>query len=162
MMKKNVKGEQMAYRIRGKTFDEFDLGDEFTTASRTVTEGDVSTFAGLSGDFNPIHVDAAFADKTPLGGRVAHGMLVASMATGLANQLGIFEGTTIALLSMTIGYKGTVRFGDTIHLVLKVVDKKETSKPGRGIVTFQTNILNQKDETVIDGQWVVMLTRQNE
>lgn len=150
----------MAYKMRGKNFDEFNENDEFTTASRTVTEGDVSTFAGLSGDFNPLHVDDDFAQKTPLGGRVAHGMLVASMATGMANQLGIFEGTTIALLSMTINYKGAVKFGDTIHLVLKVAEKKETSKPGRGIVTFATDIKNQRDETVIDGQWIVMLTRK--
>ena len=149
----------MAYKIRGKTFDEFNVEDDFTTARRTITESDVVTFAGLSGDFNPIHMDREFADKTPLQGRVAHGMLVESIATGLGNQLGIFEGTTIAVLSMTINYKGPVKFGDTIHLELKVIEKKETSKPDRGIVIFQTNVKNQKDELVIDGQWVVMMTR---
>jgi acyl dehydratase len=150
----------MVYEIRGKTFDEFNVGDEFFTASRTITESDVVTFAGLSGDFNPIHMDREFADNTPLKGRVAHGMLVESIATGLGNQLGIFEGTTIAVLSMTINYKGAVKFGDTIHLELKVLEKKETSKPERGVVTFQTDIINQKDELVIDGQWVVMMARK--
>jgi acyl dehydratase len=150
----------MGYKIRGKTFDEFNEGDEFFTASRTITESDVVTFAGLSGDFNPIHMDREFADNTPLQGRVAHGILVASIATGLGNQLGIFEGTTIAVLSMTINYKGPVKFGDTIHLELKVTEKKETSKPERGIVTFQTDIKNQKDELVIDGKWVVMMARK--
>ena len=90
----------MTYKIRGKTFDEFNVGDEFFTASRTITESDVVTFAGLSGDFNPIHMDREFADNTPLKGRVAHGMLVESIATGLGNQLGIFEGTTNAVLSI--------------------------------------------------------------
>lgn len=150
----------MGYKIRGKTFDEFNVGDEFFTASRTITESDVVTFAGLSGDFNPIHMDREFADNSPLKGRVAHGMLVKSIATGLGNQLGIFEGTTIAVLSMTINYKGPVKFGDTIHLELKVIEKKETSKPQRGIVTFQTDIKNQKDELVIDGQWIVMMARK--
>lgn len=149
----------MVYKMRGMTFDEFEVGQEFTTASRTVTESDVVTFAGLSGDFNPIHMDREFAQNTPLEGRVAHGMLVESIATGLGNQLGIYEGTTIAVLSMTINYKGAVKFGDTIHLVITVSEKKETSKPGRGIVTFQTNVMNQRDETVIDGQWVVMMVR---
>jgi acyl dehydratase len=149
----------MGYEIRGKTFDEFAVGDEFFTASRTITESDVTTFAGLSGDFNPIHMNKEFADNTPLQGRVAHGMLVESIATGLGNQLGIFEGTTIAVLSMSINYKGAVKFGDTIHLELKVTEKKETSKPERGIVIFQTDVKNQKDQLVIDGQWVVMMTR---
>jgi acyl dehydratase len=150
----------MTYKIRGRNFDEFEIGEEFTTARRTVTESDVVTFAGLSGDFNPIHMDREFADSSPLKGRVAHGILVASIATGLGNQLGVFEGTTIAVLSMTINYKGAVKFGDTVHLQLKVSEKKESSKPERGIVTFQTNVLNQRDETVIDGQWVVMMTRK--
>ncbi|UCE74276.1 MAG: MaoC family dehydratase N-terminal domain-containing protein [Methanomassiliicoccales archaeon] len=152
----------MTYKIRGRRFEEFDVGEEFTTACRTITESDVVTFAGLSGDFNPIHMDREFADNTPLKGRVAHGMLIESIATGLGNQLGIFEGTTIAVLSMTINYKGPVKFGDTIHLRLKVTEKKETSKPDRGIVMFQTDVLNQKDEIVIDGQWVVMMARKGE
>jgi acyl dehydratase len=152
----------MAYKIRGKNYDDFTVGDKYTTARRTVTESDVVTFAGLSGDFNPIHMDREFADNTPLKGRVAHGMLVESIATGLGNQLGIFEGTTIAVLSMTINYKGPVKFGDTIHLELSVTEKKETSKPERGIVIFQTDVKNQRDELVIDGQWVVMMTRSGE
>ncbi len=152
----------MAYKVRGKTFDEFDVGDEFTTASRTITESDVVTFAGISGDFNPIHMDKEFAEGTPLKGRVAHGILIASIATGLGNQLAIFEGTTIAVLSMTINYKAPVKFGDTVHLQLKVTEKKETSKPGRGIVAFQTNVFNQRDELVIDGQWVVMMVRKGD
>ena len=149
----------MGYRFRGKTFNEFNVGDEFTTASRTITEADVSTFAGLSVDFNPLHTDEEFGKSTPFGGRVAHGMLTVAVATGLANQLGIFEGTTVALLSMTIKYKGVARFGDTVRLELKVAEKKETSKPDKGVVTFDTAVRNQRDEVVVEGQWVVMLRR---
>ena len=149
----------MTYKFKGKTFDEFKVGDEFTTASRTITEADVVNFAGLSGDFNPLHTDEEFGKSTPFKGRVAHGMLSVAVATGLANQLGIFEGTTVALLSMTISYKGVVKFGDTIHLVLKVAERKETSKGDKGIVTFDTMVYNQNDEPIIEGQWVVMLRK---
>jgi acyl dehydratase len=149
----------MTYKFKGKTFDEFKVGDEFTTASRTITEADVVNFAGLSGDFNPLHTDEEFGKSTPFKGRVAHGMLSVAIATGLANQLGIFEGTTVALLSMTISYKGAAKFGDTIHLVLKVVDKKETSKGDKGIVTFDTIVNNQNDNPIVEGQWVVMLRK---
>jgi acyl dehydratase len=151
----------MSYMLKGKKFEEFGLGDEFVTASRTVSEGDVSQFAGLSGDFNPIHVDEEFAKKTPFKGRVAHGMLSLAIATGLANQSGVFEGTTIALLNMNINFKGVVRFNDTIRLMLKVAEKKETKKPDRGIVTFDFSVLNQNDESVMEGQWVIMLRRED-
>lgn len=149
----------MTYRMRGLTFDQFELGQTFSTASRTVTEADVVAFAGLSGDFNPLHTDETFARTTPFGGRIAHGMLGAAIATGLANQLGVFEGTTLALLTQTIRYTGVIRFGDTIHLELKVAEKKETSRPDRGVVTFDTAVVNQDEKTVIEGQWVLMMRR---
>jgi len=150
----------MAYKFKGKKFDEFKIGQEFTTASRTITEGDVSTFAGLSGDFNPLHTDEEYGKNTPFGGRIAHGLLAVAVSTGQANQLGIFEGTTIALLSMGFKYTGAVKLGDTIHTVLKVAEKKESSKPDRGVVTFDVNTVNQNDESVVEGQWVVMLQRE--
>jgi acyl dehydratase len=150
----------MTYKFKGKKFEEFDIGQQFTTASRTITEGDVSTFAGLSGDFNPLHTDEEHGKKTPFGGRIAHGLLAVAISTGQANQLGIFEGTTIALLSMSFKYTGVAKFGDTIRTVLKVAEKKETSKPNRGIVTFDVTTLNQKDESIVEGQWVVMLQRE--
>src|SRR5437870_4163650 len=96
----------MSLTSKGKYFDEFEIGASYTTASRTVTEADIVNFAGVSGDFNPLHTDESFARTTPFGTRIAHGMLVASIATGLANQSGLFEGTTIALLTQTLRYTG--------------------------------------------------------
>jgi acyl dehydratase len=150
----------MTYKFKGKKFDEFETGQEFRTASRTITEADVSTFAGLSGDFNPLHTDEEYGKDTPFGGRIAHGLLAVAVSTGQANQLGIFEGTTVALMSMSFKYTGAVKFGDTIYTVLKVGEKKETSKPDRGVITFEVSTLNQNDESVVEGQWVVMLQRE--
>ncbi len=131
----------------------------FTSQARTVTETDVVNFAGLSGDFNPLHTDEEFGKSTPFGARIAHGMLVASMATGMANWSGVFEGTTIALMEQVIRYKGAVMFGDTVHLELTVAEKKETSKPNRGIVKFDTAVVNQDGKAVIEGQWTLMMAR---
>jgi len=147
---------------RGLTFEEFEVGDKFLSQSRTITEADVMTFAGLSGDFNPLHTDALFASETPFGERIAHGMLIASVATGMSNWTGVFEGTTLALMEQVIRYKSVVKFGDTIHLELSVAAKKETSKKDRGVVTFDTQVINQTGETVIEGQWVLMMRRQAE
>lgn len=145
---------------QGLTFEEFDVGDQYESQGRTVTEADVVTFAGLSGDFNPLHTDAEFARSTPFGERIAHGMLVAAMATGMANWTGVFEGTTLALMEQQIRYKGAVKFGDTVRLQLEVADKGETSKPDRGIVRFATRVLNHRNEVVIDGEWTLLMRRQ--
>jgi acyl dehydratase len=150
----------MAAMARGLTFDQFKEGDTYISQARTVTEADVVNFAGLSGDFNPLHTDDVFAAKTPFEGRIAHGMLVVAFATGMANWTGVFEGTTLALMEQVIRYKGAVKFGDTIHLKLTVKEKKETSKPDRGVVVFGTDVLNQEGQAVIEGYWTLMMRRE--
>ncbi len=142
------------------TFDEFEIGDRYESQARTVTETDVVTFAGLSGDFNPLHTDAEFGKATPFGERIAHGMLIMSIATGMANWTGIFEGTTIALMEQLIRYKGIVKFGDTVHLQLEVLEKKPTSKPGRGVVRFAARMINQHDQITIDSEWTLLMKRK--
>lgn len=144
---------------RGLTFDQFEIGAKYTSAARTVTEADVVAFAGLSGDFNPLHTNAEFCKATPFGERIAHGMLIVAMATGMANWSGIFEGTTVALIEQVIRYKGVVKFGDTIHLEQEVLEKKESSKPDRGVVIFASRVRNQRDEVVIDGEWTLLMKR---
>ncbi|HJW90942.1 MAG TPA: MaoC/PaaZ C-terminal domain-containing protein [Anaerolineales bacterium] len=142
---------------RGLTFNQFEIGARYASQSRTVTETDVVTFAGLSGDFNPLHTDSEFSKTTPFGERIAHGMLIVAMATGMANWTGIFEGTTLALMEQLIRYKGVVKFGDTIHLELEVLEKKPTSKPDRGVVRFAARALNQCGDIVVDGEWTLMM-----
>ena len=144
---------------RGLTFDQFNIGDTFVSQARTVTEADVVAFAGLSGDFNPLHTDEEFGKTTPFGARIAHGMLVAAMASGMANWTGVFEGTTLALMEQIIQYKGATKFGDTVHLELKVLDKRETSKPDRGVVAIETHVRNQEGKAVIEGKWTLMMKR---
>ncbi|HEX9075211.1 MAG TPA: MaoC/PaaZ C-terminal domain-containing protein [Anaerolineae bacterium] len=149
----------MGYKPRGLTFDQFNVGDVFVCQARTVTEADTVNFAGVSGDFNPLHTDQEFGKTTMFEGRIAHGVLGLAIATGQANQLGVFEGTTVALMTQTVKYTGAVKFGDTIHLELKVAEKKETSKVDRGVVIFDTFVLNQHGKSVIEGQWTLMMKR---
>ncbi len=142
---------------RGRLFSQFELGQAFESGGRTVTEADVVHFAGLSGDYNPLHTDAAFAAKTPFGQRVAHGMLVASISTGLAQTLGIFEGTTLALMEQTFRYKAPTFFGDTVRVRLTVRELKPSAKGGKGVVTFTSEVLKQDDTVVVEGEWVVLM-----
>jgi acyl dehydratase len=145
--------------MRGLKYDEFNAGQKFFTARRTVTESDVTAFAGLSGDFNPLHTDAVYMADHPMKKRIAHGMLGMSIATGLANQLGIYEGTTLALLEMKIKYTGAVFFGDTVQLEITVKEKKESKKPDRGVVVFDCFLKNQEGSTVIESEWTCLMQR---
>ncbi len=149
----------ISYQPRGKKFDEFEVGAEFLTASRTVTETDVVMFMYLSGDFNPLHNNEEYMKGTQFKTRIAQGTLSLVIAQGLANQLGIFEGTTIAVLQKTMRLTAPVFFGDTLTLRLKVLKKKETQKPDRGVITFETIVFNQKDINVLEGEWVIMIKK---
>lgn len=141
---------------RGKFFSDFEVEQIYTSQGRTVSESDVVQFAGLSGDFNPLHTDATFAEKTPFGQRVAHGMLAASISTGLGQTTGIFEGTTLALMAQTFEYKAPVFFGDTIRLNLIVTSIKPSSKGGKGVVVFRSDIVKQDDTVAVTGSWTVL------
>ncbi|MEQ1564585.1 MAG: MaoC/PaaZ C-terminal domain-containing protein [Myxococcota bacterium] len=143
---------------RGLRFSQFSVGQEFVSGGRTVTEADVVAFAGLSGDYNPLHTDATFAASTPFKQRVAHGMLAASISTGLGQTLGIFEGTTLALMGQTFEYKAPVFFGDTIRLRLTVESLKPSSKGGRGVVVFRSDVVKQDDVVAVSGSWTVQFS----
>jgi acyl dehydratase len=144
----------------GLYFEEFEIGAKYVSQGRTVTESDVAAFAGLSGDFNPLHTDARFAATTPCGDRIAHGMLTVAMSTGMSNWTGIFAGTTIALLEQNIKYSGAVKFGDTVHLEMEVIEKKETSKPERGVINIAAKMLNDAEQVVVDMKWTLMMKRK--
>ena len=146
---------------RGLYFDDFAKGQEWVSPARTITEADLVNFAGLSGDFNPLHTDEEFSRQTQFGGRIFHGPGVFSVAIGLESRLGIKEGTAIAFLGMTWNLKGPVHIGDTIRVEQSVQELRPSrSKSDRGIVAFDVRVINQHQETVHDGEWVVMFRRR--
>ncbi len=150
----------MSYEMQGMYYEDWTDGYQLWTASRTITEADIAAFAGVSGDFNPLHTNEVFAASTPLKTRIAHGMLGVAVATGLANQSRTMEGTTIALMSQTLNYKAPVFPGDTLTLCLTVIERKETKNPGRGIIRFKMELFNQNDAVVTDGEWLLMMARK--
>lgn len=146
---------------RGMYFEEFAPGQKVVTVARTVTEADVVSFAGLSGDFNQIHVDAAFAKGTPFGQRIAHGLCVLSIASGLAVQTGIMEGTVLAFREIQEWkFSNPVYFGDTIHVVLEVLDTKALPRLGAGAVTLSLEVVNQDGKSLQKGKWSVLMLAQ--
>jgi acyl dehydratase len=139
-------------------FEDFTLGMKMTTAGRTITEHDVVSFAGLSGDFNQIHTDTEFARATPFGQRVAHGILGLAVASGLAVQTGILGANVIAFRE--IGewkFAKPVFLGDTIHVVMEVTETKALPRLGGGSVTLNVHVNNQANETCMRGSWTVLV-----
>ena len=143
----------------GLYFEEFDLGRPLTTRARTVGEGDITLFAGLVGDFNPLHVDEQYSAATHFGSRIAHGPLTMSMAIGLMSQLNLIDGTAIALLNLSWDFSRPVRIGDTIHARVTPTAKRPTSKPGRGTVTLRLEVINQRQENVQTGTMTVLVKK---
>lgn len=149
------------YKATDLSYDDISEDLEFETASRTITESDVMMFAGLTGDFNELHTSTSYAEHTSFGSRIAHGMLTLAIANGLYMRLNLFEKNTVANLGIeNWSFKKAVRIGDTLHVILTLAGKRLTSTPGRGIIRWNVNVLNQNSETVADGVWVKMfLTR---
>ena len=152
----------MSLLVRGMYFEEFEVGLEIHTGARTITETDLVNFAGLSGDFNFIHTNADAAKDTPFGQRVAHGMLVASIATGLAVQQGFIDGTTLAFRDLTWKFTKPVFIGDTIHVQIKVTETKLMARLSGGIVTFDARVVNQNGEVVHKGEWRMLIKSRSE
>ncbi len=147
-----------SYQPRGLYFEDFSVGQRIVTAARTVTEADIVAFAGLSGDYNPIHTDAAYAASTPFGQRIAHGLLVTAIASGLAMQTGFLEGTTLAFREIKEWkFVKPVFIGDTIRVHITVTHTKPMRRLGGGAVDFKLEVRNQQDETVTRGIWTVLV-----
>jgi acyl dehydratase len=145
---------------RALHFEDLEVGTETETDSRTVTEADVVAFAGLSGDYNPLHVDAEFARTTPFGERIAHGLLGLAIASGLVSRTGAIEGTTLAFLATEWRFTAPIKLGDTITVRSRVADKRESSKPDRGVVTFAVQVVNQRSEVVQEGTQTLLMKRR--
>lgn len=144
-------------------FEDFQPGLSLITPARTITESDVMTFAGLSGDYNPIHTDAEFAKNTPFGQRVAHGLLGLSVALGLAARGGVLEGSVLAFREI-VGWKFVkpVFFGDTIHAEIEVGEAKELPSLKAGIVNFDVKVKNQRGEVVMKGGWKALILKKGQ
>jgi acyl dehydratase len=141
----------------GLYLEDFEIGKVMRTRGRTVGEADITTFAGLVGDWTPIHVDEHFAQTTPFGTRVAHGTLTLSIAVGLMSQLDLFTGTVVGLVNMIWSFANPVRIGDTIYANVTTLEKRATSKPGRGIVKLEIAVVNQSGVAVCRGVHDVMV-----
>ncbi len=138
--------------MAGLYFEEFTVGQNVKTAGRTISEDAIFSFAGLTGDFNQIHTDAAFASKTQFGQRIAHGLLGMSIAVGLIMQTGLLEGTVLAFREIQEWrFVKPFLIGDTVHALLTIAETKALPRIGGGSLIASVEALNQNDEVCQKG-----------
>ena len=137
-------------------YDALEAGDHYRTAGVTITEAHVVGFAGISGDLFDVHMDDEFARQAGFSGRIAHGLLGLSMADGLKTRSKVrLKG--IATLNWNWSFRAPLLIGDRIHVEIAVNAKRPTRKPGRGIVTLGMRVVNQRAETVQEGETQLLM-----
>ncbi len=143
----------------GRLHGAFSLGQRFRTPGRTITEADIVAYAGLTGDYNPVHTDAEFCRASDFGGCIAHGPMGIGLAFGLASRLDLIDGTVVALLGVTWDFRAPVRPGDTLHAMIEVVETRVTKNPDRGLLGLGITLVNQADTVVQEGTARLLMRR---
>ena len=146
--------------MAGLFFEDFEVGRTFKTGGRTVTSEDVQAFAEVARDFHPLHLDEEYAKKSAFGRRIAHGLLGLTVASGLSQAIGHLEGTFLAFLGLEWSYKIPIFIGDTVHEEQKVLSRRETKDPARGIIEVECKLVNQEGEVVQEGKRTIMVARR--
>ena len=145
----------------GLYYEDFLPGKQFKTLKRTVTEADLVNFVTLCGFFESLFMDQTYVQtETSFGRRIAPGALTLAFAEGLSILSGILHHTGLAFLGLELDIKQPVFIGDTIGVEIEVVDRRETKKPDRGIVTFQHRVINQQGEVVLEYRVKRMIRRR--
>ena len=147
------------YVFFGKTFDEWEIGKEYYTSARTITETDIVNFAGLAGDWSATHVNDEYAKAGFYGKRIAYGNITFMVSTGMLQQTLMFEGTTIAMLDFKVSYQDPVFFQDTIFCKFFVEEKRKTSK-GDGIIKVHVFVYNQDEKQVAEETFTFLVSNE--
>ncbi|MCW2635322.1 MAG: dehydratase [Blastococcus sp.] len=142
------------------TWADLAVGQEFRTATRTVTEADVVGFASLTGDFSEVHVSESFAQGTQFGQRIAHGLLGLSYAQALMVNPGTFRACGIAFLGIdSWRFRQPILFGDTIHAAYVIAELRPSrTKPRQGIMGLDVRVINQHGAVVQSGRQSLLMS----
>ncbi len=135
-----------------KKFEDIQIGEK-VSFGKTITEADVFAFAGITADFNPIHVNVEFAQKSFFGKRVAHGMLTASLINQTLTNIG---GLGTIHLTQTVKFLAPVFIGDTVTVVSEVAGKD----PAKNRMTVKSSVTNQEGKTVLEGEALIMMPKE--
>lgn len=151
------KGAGIAMRY----FEDYAIGEAFVTQGKTVTESDIVFFGAISGDHDPLHMDAEFCKQTIFGQRIAHGLLGVVVQSGLSHDLGL-EGTISNRLDeMKWRFVSPIFIGDTVHAELVIVSKNDDGDERCGTIELEYIVRNQREQIVQQGVKRVRVTRMD-
>lgn len=142
-----------------KYFDDVEVGHRWISQRRTITETDIVNFAGLSGDFNPLHMDEEFAKTTMFGKRIAHGLLGLSICSGLQSHEPHWA--IMAFMGLDWKFSKPIFIGDTIACKSEVKNRKDLGKGDRGIVIMSRQLINQREEVTQEGTFTLLLQKKS-
>jgi acyl dehydratase len=146
-----------------KFWEDFSIGDKVTSMAITVTEAHVVTWAGLTMDFYPLHMDKEYAAKTPFKERIVHGPLTFAMAVGLMGMTGYAKDSVIAWLGVDdMRIPAPVKIGDTIRLNAEITELRETKNPDQGFTMMRYEVVNQREETVMTFNMKFLMHRRQQ
>jgi|ECHnycMinimDraft_1075156.scaffolds.fasta_scaffold00096_25 3-hydroxybutyryl-CoA dehydratase len=144
--------------MKSYTFNEVEVGQKFSSYRIKITDFQIFSFAGITLDYNPLHVDDIFSKRSIFKSRIAHGMLISSIAVGISGL--IFAGTAIALLESSMKYMKPVKVGETIWSELEIINKKASEKYNGGIITFSVIVKKEEGEVVAEGSFKVLVSNK--
>ena len=144
-----------------KYFEDFTLGQCYTTTRRTITETDIVNFACLTGDFHPLHMDQLYAETTPYKTRIAHGPLIFALAVGLISQTGLFADSFVLFVGASdLRFPLPVRAGDTLMVEAQVTESRASSKPDKGVLKMHYAVKNQNAEETMSVDMSCLVPRR--
>jgi acyl dehydratase len=139
-------------------FEDVVIGDAFASASHVVSVEDIARFCELTRDHQPLHTDAAYAQSRGFAGVIAHGLYGVALMEGLKTAMRLYENSSIASLGWDqVRFLRSVVAGDAVHVAFSFVDKRPSSRPGRGVVTEALQLINQHGDIVIDARHAALL-----
>lgn len=144
---------------RGLWFEDFEIDRVRLSSGRTVTESDLLTFGGLTGDLYELHTNEDYARTTPFGGRISHGMFNLALMHGLICRTGHVEGTGVAMIGWDdVRFLAPIRIGDTVHTRFRAVEMRlSRSRPETGVIVERLELVNQRGVIAVSGRYTSLV-----
>jgi len=143
-------------------YEDMEVGKEYESPARTITETDLVNFSALSGDWSPVHSDEEYCKRTPYQTRIIHGLLGLAISEGLKFRIPEFVNARyVASLYWNYNFRAPILIGDTIRVRVRVQSKRATKKPDRGIVVEYVTLVNQRNEVAQEGEHGLMVLRKS-
>lgn len=153
--------EKSKYPVTGRAFDEFRVGEEFTTRPLVVSKEMIVQFGELTLDTHPLHNDEEYCRNTPFGSVIAHGLLGLALIAGLKSEIGLYRGTSVASLGWdNVRFHRPVPAGATVYVRVRIAELKESKRGDRGVLRQATTLLDAEEKPLIEAEHLMLVLKR--